>query len=376
MIARMGIDRAASKGKNNTRRPRGEGSVFQRASDGLWIGRLRRDGHTIYVSGRNPKEAAEQLRVARVRAGNLPASRMHVGEWIESWLTLEAQRVAPGTLERYASVLRRYVVPEIGQMRLASIRPNTLCNLETALLDTCSADTRAVTLAVFAKTLREAYRRELLDENPAERIDLPKRPRSGKRTAISLDTAVRVLRAAQGDDYEALYVVLLANALRISEAFGLYPEDVDLARGRIRIARKLYERKGGIYEEPTKGKNEVVLPLAPIAGAALERFMSARAPGAQRYLFLSPSGTPLRRSTFYRPIWAPFLKRADVPYFVPHQLRHTTGTLLAAAGTPIEVVKDILRHANVTTTDNFYRDAIPELQTAALGRLSDLLALA
>lgn len=353
------------------RRQRGEGSVFQRKSDGLWIGRLVQDGRTIQVSAHNAKDAAEALRVARVRAGKIPASRIKVSEWVDNWLVVLGSRVSPGTHERYASVLRKYIVPEIGEMKLANVRANTLRNLETAQID-WSEDTRAVALRVFSKALLEAYRQELIEENPAARIDLPKRPPSGRRTGVSLETAIAVIAAAVGDDYEALYLVLLANALRISEAFGLYPEDIDLQRGRIRIARQLYERKGGIFEQPPKGKKEVTLPLAPITAVALQRYLERRESKLQ-YLFASPADTPLRRSMFYEPIWQPFLKRAGVPYFVPHQLRHTTGTLLHAVGTPIEVIKDILRHAHVTTTDAFYRDQIPAMQVDALGRLSELL---
>lgn len=354
------------------RRTKGEGSVFQRKSDGLWIGRLVQDGRTVQVSGHTAKEAAENLRVARVRAGKIPATRIHVSEWIDTWLEVEATRIAPGTHELYAAVLRKYVVPHIGTMKLANVRANTLRALETELLDGCSAGQRAVALRVFCKSLREAYKRELIDENPADRIDLPKRPQSGKRDGVSLEIATKVITAAAGDPYEALYIVLLANALRISEAFGLFPDDVDLVRMRIRIARKLYERKGGIFEEPTKGKKEVMLPLAPIAANALRRHLETRQSKIP-YLFASPADTPMRRSCFYRPIWQPFLQRAGVPYFVPHQLRHTTGTLLHVAGTPIEVIKDILRHAHVTTTDAFYRDQVPQMQVDALDRLSGML---
>lgn len=194
---------------------------------------------------------------------------------------------------------------------------------------------------------------------------------------MSLETALAFLAATRGERNEAMYLLLLVNGLRESEAFGLHPSDLDLEHGRVTIARKLYERKGGVFEELPKSKKVETIALAPILLEPLRRHLTARA--AQRvdepYLFTTQRGRPLRRSMFYKQAWNPiFARHPEIPRFVPHQLRHTTATLLKALGVPAEVARDILRHASIATTVDVYQDDVPALQQKALARLSKLLA--
>lgn len=70
------------------RRGRGEGAVYQRASDGLWVGMLdlgivggKRRRKTVY--GRTKREVREELRTlraARDRGVDLPAPSLTVGQ--------------------------------------------------------------------------------------------------------------------------------------------------------------------------------------------------------------------------------------------------------------------------------------------------------
>jgi len=124
-----------------------------------------------------------------------------------------------------------------------------------------------------------------------------------------------------------------------------------------------------------KGRKAASIPLASIVAEPLARHLAARRSVRPRvpYLFTSEKGHALRRSVFTRKTWHKFRTDHGLPYMVPHQLRHTTGTLLKALGVPIEVVKEILRHASVETTDRFYQDEIPALQSDALAKLSTLL---
>jgi integrase len=55
-----------------------------------------------------------------------------------------------------------------------------------------------------------------------------------------------------------------------------------------------------------------------------------------------------------------FLGRAGVPQFGTHSLRHTYRSWLDAAGTPIAVQQELMRHSDIRTTLNLYGDVVTD----------------
>ena len=58
-------------------------------------------------------------------------------------------------------------------------------------------------------------------------------------------------------------------------------------------------------------------------------------------------------------------RRACVPQTRLHDLRHTHGTLLIAAGVPVKVVSERLGHATPTFTIETYQHVLPGMQVDA-----------
>jgi integrase len=75
-----------------------------------------------------------------------------------------------------------------------------------------------------------------------------------------LDEAKRFLAAAEGDRYEALYVLGLTSGARWGELTGLYWGDLDLERRVMRIQRALITSRGRqTFESPkTRGSRRSV----------------------------------------------------------------------------------------------------------------------
>jgi hypothetical protein len=101
------------------RRARGEGAVFKRASDGLWVGTLdlgvvdgRRRRKAVY--GQSEREVIQKLstiRTAHDRGIDLLAPALTVGQWLDVWLSdikgFDGTR--PRTLTLYEGLADRYV---------------------------------------------------------------------------------------------------------------------------------------------------------------------------------------------------------------------------------------------------------------------------
>ena len=99
------------------RRARGEGSVYRRVSDGLWVGMLdlgivdgRRRRKTVY--GQSEREVARKLgtlRTAHDRGTDLLAPSLTVGQWFDVWLSdIKAfDGTRPRTLTSYRGLAER-----------------------------------------------------------------------------------------------------------------------------------------------------------------------------------------------------------------------------------------------------------------------------
>ncbi|MDQ3172516.1 MAG: tyrosine-type recombinase/integrase, partial [Acidobacteriota bacterium] len=83
-------------------------------------------------------------------------------------------------------------------------------------------------------------------------------------------------------------------------------------------------------------------------------------------VFATTIGTPLQPRNVPGRHFKPILVKAGLPVNVRlYDLRHTTASLLLAAGTNPKVVSEKLGHASVSLTLNVYSHTIPSMQHTA-----------
>jgi site-specific recombinase XerD len=150
-------------------------------------------------------------------------------------------------------------------------------------------------------------------------------------------------RSSTGIRARALILTLHRGGLRIGEALALYPKDVDLARGTIRILHG-------------KGGKARTIGIDPGAVAAIGRWLDRRAHvgiGRRRPLFCTLAGKALYpqqvRATLTR-----LAGRAGIDKRVhPHGLRHAHAAHLDRSGVPITTIVRQLGHANLAVTTRY-----------------------
>jgi site-specific recombinase XerD len=161
---------------------------------------------------------------------------------------------------------------------------------------------------------------------------------------LTRDEVERLLRACgrsrTGRRHAALIVLLWRSGLRISEALDLVPGDVDLERGTVRIRRG----KGGASR---------TVAIDPGAAAIVERWMEVRPRSG--YLLSTLDGERVFpesvRTTLRR-----LARKAGIDKRVhPHGLRHQFAIELIEEGADVTMVRDLLGHASLNTTDQYLR---------------------
>lgn len=192
--------------------------------------------------------------------------------------------------------------------------------------------------------LRLAVADELIDRDPTHMVRLPKW--SADREKIAWLTPIQVARLQQtasdtSPAHRALVDLMVTLGLRVSEACRIQIEDLtEDASGYTLIDVR---RKGGKVTTET-----IPVPLLRVLHAAAD----GRTDGP---LIVTRRGAQQTRNGAYD--WIKRLcKKAGLPSEIhPHSLRHTAVTTLVDAGLPMHEVQAFARHADIRSTEWYYR---------------------
>lgn len=372
--------------KKRARRGRGEGSIYQRAN-GMWCATYsagyandgNRKRRTVFGESKEDvqKKLRDKLNQATTSLSIAP-NKVKLGQYLDRWLNDAAKAaVRPTTYANYERVVKNHIKPHLGGVTLGNLTPvhvqSMIASMQT---DGKSAETIRLTYAVLRRALKQAVTWRLVTYNATYGVE---RPRAVKVeiTALDADQVTDLLKAARGDRLEAIYVLAVGTGMRLGEIFGLQWADVDLAAATIMVRRTLSELGGKLFtSEPktAKGRRKIDLPAVAVAALLKHRKQTiVEGFAAIAWVFCNTKGGPLRRSHFHKQQFKPLLKKAKLPDIRFHDLRHTSATLLLAAGVHPKIVQERLGHSQISVTLDTYSHILPSMQVDAAYRLDLLL---
>ena len=370
------------------RRSSGEGSP-RRRPNGTWeVQYARPDGRRASVYGKTQAEALRKYRALKAAADagrRVPDSTATVAEVAADWLDYTVKpNLAKNTVRVYDNALRNHILPRLGALRVADVRPLDVRRFLALEGQTLTPETVGAIKTALSGVLEAAVEQGLIPHSPVP----PRLGRKGRAVADAprptAGDALRALHAARGTRWEALVTLLLALGLREGEALGLTWDRVDLAGGQVRIDRQLqYYRGEGFALEPLKtAASRRVLPLPPTLAALLvargeervvERSLAGdRWDGRWPLVFAGRRGQPLQGGYVLRELrtlWG----RAGLPPWRVHDLRHACATLLYAGGAGDKDVQAHLGHASVATTADIYLHLDEGARRDVAARLEDII---
>ena len=90
-------------------------------------------------------------------------------------------------------------------------------------------------------------------------------------------------------------------------------------------------------------------------------------------VFATTIGNAMDPRSWRRRWFRPLLRKADLPLIRPHDLRHSAATLLLLQGGHPKIVSEMLGHASVAITLDFYSHVLPDMQREATVAMEHLL---
>jgi integrase len=371
------------------RRPKGEGSVFQRPQ-GFWVfsqslgkdpetGKRRRLDLYAHTRADLMRKVADE----RARLGGSIVKprgvRGDLGQWVERWLEEEKRpNLAASTYAVYEVAWRVHTKPLVGDFRLDRFGPDDVRAVLTKLR---AKKVGGRTLQVVWKVMRAAFDAAILQEkyhrpNPWRAVSTPRH--DYREPHVLTDAEARsFIEAAKEDAFEAVWLLSLFGGLRLGECLGLKWRDVDLKSGRIDIRQGATEVNGSIQVGKLKTKSsrrEIV--VGKVAAEALQRRQQAADKEGHKspFCFTSPTGELLGRTYIRRRHFEKVREAAKIAGLHPHDLRHTMTSHALAAGLSPVVVAKRLGHGSTRMTLDRYGHQLPGAQAEAAavieGRLS------
>jgi integrase len=266
--------------------------------------------------------------------------------------------------------MRKHIVPALGHVPIASLRPDALERLYSAKLEAGLAPRTVHHIhTVLHTALAQAVRWGHAPRNVATEATPPQVPETEVRWLVA-DEVQRLLGATKDERLHGLWATAVYTGCRLGELLGLTWDAVDLTGGALHVRQVLVRVRNWqpLFGEPKTKRSRRRVPLTPDAVAELKAHQARQdrerqAAGSDyapyNLVFATQIGTPLS-GTVIQVSFKRALARADLPRDIRvHDLRHTAATLMLANGVDLPTVAAILGHSRNSTTLDIYAHAIP-----------------
>lgn len=311
-------------------------------------------------SGKTQKEVREKMQAAAVSITEgtyLEPSKMTVGQWLDVWHKEYLGGVKTSTKETYAKIIRNYLKPSLGSLKLQSLVPHHVQTIINGLADLAPETIHGIH-RVLSAAMEKAVELDYIQKNPASKCSLPRKVR---KEIHPLDTAA-FIKGIEGDPFELLFKVDLLTGMRQGEILGLKWDCVDFKEGTIQISTQLQYHKGGYYfTSPKSGKRRTIAPAPRVMDYLKEqkrRQAEARLRAGELWedsglVFTDDAGRHLRVHTVYLH-FKRIVKAIGFPEARFHDIRHTYAVNSIRAGDDIKTISENMGHATVAFTLDVY----------------------
>jgi len=352
----------------------------------------------VTTRGKRPPKSIEDQAQAIVRAANVtnatPDRVLTIRDFVERvYFPHIAQHKRPSTLKGYRDIWENHVAARCAGDWLKDVRtfhvqgwmdsmskPGTLGRNSLRHIKTFIS-------AVFKLAKQQGY---YMGENPVRDTAIsPKAAEPQETYAYDLDEIQSVLLHLPETSATAFAVAAYAG-LRRSKLQGLLWENYQ--DGYLRVTRAIWE---GQVNEPKTRRSRGAVPVIKQLADRLDLYRMRRGNPQSGPMFANQSGNPINLNNLLHREILPALDRcehcrkdrahhADADHVFKrdasrpewhgwHAARRGLGSNLYALGVPEKAIQDILRHANVSTTNTYYIKTAPQQVTDAMAKLEQAL---
>ncbi|MBR2645245.1 MAG: site-specific integrase [Clostridia bacterium] len=345
-------------------------------STGLPVKGNKKRAEELLQEARQKKEQELKYRKLAANAGmTVVPNELKFTDFLSDWLKMMKNSVELSTYSNYEKSIKGKIIPYFNKrhpkLKLRDVTPKHIQDYYTYELEVekVSPNTVIHRHANIHKALKYAFQTNLIDSNPAAKVQRPKKLRfeTHPYTADELDT---LLRLVKGTNLELGVMLAAFYGLRRGEVCGLKWDAIDFERKTITIRHTVVQTKVDgstmlVKKDRTKTKSSHrTLPLVkPFEDFLLtirdKQEINRRLCGSSYntenldYIYVNELGE-LMKPNYLTQAFPVFLEKHGLRKIRFHDLRHSCATLLYANGVALKDIQEWLGHSDIATTSNIY----------------------
>jgi len=210
-------------------------------------------------------------------------------------------------------------------------------------------------LKSFFKYLK---RMGVIEQNPTEKVSAPKIAKklptfaNDKELGKVLDDALAYSDDFRGCRDQFIIELLYLTGIRRAELIALKDSDIDFSTCTLRVTGKRNKQR--------------IIPFSDATKAKLQQYIETRdtevANKSSSFLFVKENGEPLYPRLVYSIVNRQLSDIQTLSRKSPHTLRHSFATEMLNNGAEINVVKEILGHSSLASTEVYTHVTFDELK--------------
>lgn len=375
---------------------------------------FRYNGKQYNVKGKNEADALKKKaeKLAALKRGEEKLKPVTVKDWSELWLAtyIKPKVRKPGepkfkgsmtqkSYEMYEQKLNNYIIPAIGKMKMVDVKDvhlQQILNKEAGGSFSTVSKIRLVIKAMF----KQAYASRVIVYDPSIYLSLPNVQKGTRRSITDYERQI-LLDVARSHRCGLWIRFLLYSGLRPAESAALKVKHLDFENELIEVKEAL-ESGSDIISDPKSAAGTRYVFISPEIIADLKQAIEGKTP--EDFVFPQTDGKTMMTAYSMNNNWRSFSRQMDLAMgaettvhghiydpkdilpdgkamypedgdeykpknghkiasdLVPYCLRHTFCTDLGKKGVPIEDIKYLMGHEDITTTLGIYSH--PDKETA------------
>ena len=337
--------------------------------------KVRETFPTISAAKQWRADATGEVRRGRLRA----APAMTLREAANGWLAgAESGQIRnrsgdvykPSVLRGYRQALRDRILPDFGALRVNDVTRDDLQDaVDRMLADGLDPSTIRNAMMPVRVIYRRLVKRSDSDVtiNPTTGLDLP--AVRGTRDRIADPAEAEELLAALPAADRPLWAVAMYAGLRRGELRALCVEDVDFARGVIRVEHGWDDVDGVIEPKSRAGARITPIPAVLREYLLAHKLTLGRSSGL---FFGRAADVPFNPRSIHGRAERAWSDAGLEPISL-HEARHTFASLMIAAGLNVKALSTFMGHSSTAITWDRYGHLFPGAEGEAAELLDDYL---
>lgn len=315
------------------------------------------------------KKAANYCRRAKNR------DEYSVAEWLSQWAENELHGcVKPSSFQTYTNIIKKHLLPALGQFRLTSLTPGMMRDYAARLENSALApNTARGIFRLLCAALRNAFEEGIIQKNPCRKVKL--RKREGAEQCVLIAAEQTLVRNACNSPKTLPALISLYTGMRLGEICGLKWSDIDFERKTITI-RRTVQRLASAGHCPSKTALCVATPKTSTSCRTIPApdflfpLLQQLHHSSPKESFVFGHGSTAAEPRTIQRRFATLARRLGIQRAHFHTLRHSFATRMVELGVDIKTISVLLGHASVKTTLDYYAHSPNEQQRNAIDRLA------